>query len=205
MKLIVVACNTASQAALNSLRATFTSIRFVGVIPAVKPAARVTKKGRIGIAATHQAAKATYLKQLIDDFAVADGIQAFAVGCPELVTLVEKGEIDGLVVEETVKRVLDPIIKEDVDVIVLGCTHFPALRPVIERVTYHKIHVIDSSNAVARRTHYVLDAEGLIQPDNSNIAHFGKLEVWCSGDAEVFRNVATKLLGYSVNVQQAKL
>ena len=205
VKLIVVACNTASQAALNSLRATFTSIRFVGVIPAVKPAARVTKKGRIGIVATHQAAKATYLKQLIDDFAVADGIQAFAVGCPELVTLVEKGEIDGLVVEETVKRVLDPIIKEDVDVIVLGCTHFPALRPVIERVTYHKIHVIDSSNAVARRTHYVLDAEGLIQPDNSNIAHFGKLEVWCSGDAEVFRNVATKLLGYSVNVQQAKL
>jgi glutamate racemase len=204
VKLIVVACNTASQAALNSLRATFTSIQFVGVIPAVKPAARVTKKGRIGIAATHQAAKATYLKQLIDDFAVADGIQAFAVGCPELVTLVEKGEIDGLLVEETVKRVLDPIIKEDVDVIVLGCTHFPALRPVIERITYHKIHVIDSSDAVARRTHYVLDAEGLIQPDNSNNAHFGKLEVWCSGDAEVFRNVATKLLGYSVNVQQAK-
>ena len=116
-----------------------------------------------------------------------------------------KGEIDGLAVEETVKQVFDPIIKEDVDVIVLGCTHFPALRPVIERVTYHKIHVIDSSNAVARRTHYVLDAEGLIQPDNSNIAHFGKLEVWCSGDAEVFRNVATKLLGYSINVQQAKL
>jgi len=205
VKLIVVACNTASQAALNSLRATFTSIRFVGVIPAVKPAARVTKKGRIGIATTHQAAKAMYLKQLIDDFAVADGIQAFAVGCPELVTLVEKGEIDGLVVEKTVKRVLDPILKEDVDVIVLGCTHFPALRPVIERVTSHKIHVIDSSNAVARRTHYVLDAEGLIQPDNSNIAHFGKLEVWCSGDAEVFRNVATELLGYSVNAQQASL
>jgi len=204
VKLIVVACNTASQAALNSLRATFTSIRFVGVIPAVKPAARVTKKGRIGIAATHQAAKATYLQQLIDDFAVADGIQAFAVGCPEFVTLVEKGEIDGLVVEETVKRVLDPILKEDVDVIVLGCTHFPALRHVIERATFHKIQIIDSSNAVARRTHYVLDAEGLIQPDNSNIAHFGKLEVWCSGDAEVFRNVAAKLLGYSINVQQAK-
>ena len=202
VKLIVVACNTASQAALNSLRATFTSIRFVGVVPAVKPAARATKKGRIGIAATNQAAKAIYLQQLIDEF--AGGIQAYAVGCPELVTLVEQGEIDGLAVEETVKQALQPIISEDVDVIVLGCTHFPALRPVIERVTYHKIHIIDSGTAVARRTHYVLDAEGLIQPTNSNEAHMGNLKVWCSGDSEVFSNVANKLLGYSINAHQAR-
>src|SRR5215467_13395616 len=100
VKLIVVACNTASQAALNSLRATFTSIRFVGVVPAVKPAASATKKGRIGIAATNQAAKAIYLQQLIDEF--AGGIEAFAVGCPELVTLVEQGELDGFAVEEAV-------------------------------------------------------------------------------------------------------
>jgi len=202
VKLIVVACNTASQAALNSLRATFTSIRFVGVVPAVKPAARATKKGRIGIAATNQATKAIYLQQLIDEF--AGGIQAYAVGCPELVTLVEQGEIDGLAVEETVKQALQPIISEDVDVIVLGCTHFPALRPIIERVTYHKIHIIDSGTAVARRTHYVLDAEGLIQPTNSNEAHMGNLKVWCSGDSEVFSNVANKLLGYSINAHQAR-
>src|SRR6266700_412246 len=182
VKLIVVACNTASQAALNSLRATFTSIRFVGVV---------------------QAAKAIYLQQLIDEF--AGGIQAYAVGCPELVTLVEQGEIDGLAVEESVKQALLPILREDVDVIVLGCTHFPALRPVIERVTNHKIHIIDSGTAVARRTHYVLDTEGLIQPDNSNDAHVGNLKVWCSGDAEVFSNVANKLSGYSINAHQARL
>lgn len=203
VKLIVVACNTASQAALNSLRATFTSIRFVGVVPAVKPAASATKKGRIGIAATNQAAKAIYLQQLIDEF--AGGIEAFAVGCPELVTLVEQGELDGTAVEETVKQALHPIVKEDVDVIVLGCTHFPALRPVIERVTFHKIHIIDSSAGVARRTHYVLDTEDLIQPDNSNHEHSGNLEVWCSGDVEVFSNVANKLLGYSIHAHQARL
>src|SRR6266700_2980006 len=90
VKLIVVACNTASQAALNTLRATFETVHFVGVVPAVKPAARATKKGRIGIAATNQATKAIYLQQLIDEF--AGGIQAYAVGCPELVTLVEQGE-----------------------------------------------------------------------------------------------------------------
>jgi len=203
VKLIVVACNTASQAALNTLRATFTSIHFVGVVPAVKPAARATKKGRIGIAATNQAAKALYLQQLIDEF--AGGIQAYAVGCPELVTLVEQGELDGPAVEETVRQALQPVMREEVDVIVLGCTHFPALRPVIERITAHQVHIIDSGSAVARRTHYVLDAEGLIQSNNFNHAYLGTLQVWCSGDAGVFSHVASKLLDYPVVAQQARL
>src|SRR5216117_1154571 len=139
VKLIVVACNTASQAALNSLRSTFTSIRFVGVVPAVKPAARATKKGRIGIAATNQAAKALYLRQLIDEF--AEGIEVYAVGCPELVTLVEMGALDGPVVEEAVRHAFQPLFNGGVDVIVLGCTHFPALRPVIERITEHRVQI----------------------------------------------------------------
>lgn len=199
-KLIVVACNTASQAALNTLRATFPSVHFVGVVPAVKPAARATKKGRIGIAATNQAAKAIYLQQLIDEF--AEGIQAFAVGCPELVTLVEHGEFDGPVVEETVKQALEPVLKEDIDVLVLGCTHFPALRSVIERITAHQVRIIDSGSAIARRTHYVLDAERLIHPTNSNQERRGELQVWCSGDARAFSIVASKLLGYAVVAYQ---
>lgn len=194
-KLIVVACNTASQVALSTLRATF-SVPFIGVVPAVKPAARATKKGRIGIAATNQAAKAFYLRQLIDEF--AGGIEVFAVGCPELVTLVERGELDGSVVEEAVKEALDPLLKEDVDVIVLGCTHFPALRPVIERITHHRIHVIDSGAAIARRTHAVLDTETLIRHSHSHSNAYGMLQVWCSGDAEAFSAIARKVLGYPV-------
>src|SRR5438309_5387976 len=164
-KLIVVACNTASQAALNTLRASF-SISFVGVVPAVKPAARATKKGRIGIAATNQAAKAIYLRQLIDEF--AGGIQAFAIGCPELVTLVEEGQFDGPEVEEAVRQGLEPLLQEDIDVIVLGCTHFPALRPVIERIATPQVQVIDSGSAIARRTHYVLDTEGMTHPNTED-------------------------------------
>jgi glutamate racemase len=194
-KLIVVACNTASQAALSTLRATF-SVPFIGVVPAVKPAARVTKKGRIGIAATNQAAKALYLRQLIDEF--AGGIEVFAVGCPQLVTLVERGELDGPIVEETVKEALDPLIKEDVDVIVLGCTHFPALRPVIERITHQRIQVIDSGAAIARRTHAVLDTEALIRHSHSHGNAYGRLQIWCSGDAEAFSAIARKVLGYPV-------
>jgi len=194
-KLIVVACNTASQAALSTLRATF-SVPFIGVVPAVKPAARATKKGRIGIAATNQAAKALYLRQLIDEF--AGGIEVFAVGCPELVTLVERGDLDGPIVEETVKEALDPLFKEDVDVIVLGCTHFPALRPVIERITHHRIQVIDSGAAIARRTHAVLDTEALIRHSHSHGNAYGTLQIWCSGDAKAFSAIARKVLGYPV-------
>ena len=201
VKLIVVACNTASQAALSTLRAAF-SVPFVGVVPAVKPAAQATRKGRIGIAATNQAAKALYLRQLIDEF--AGGISAFAVGCPELVTLVEHGELDGPVVEATVKDALQPLLSEDVDVIVLGCTHFPALRPVIERVAQHDVQIIDSGFAVARRTHLVLETERLLARAGQNQTGSGGLEVWCSGDPTAFSKVASKILGYPVVARQSE-
>ena len=201
-KLIVLACNTASQAALTTLRASF-SVPFVGVVPAVKPAARATKKGRIGVAATNQAAKALYLRQLIDEF--AEGIEVFAVGCPELVTLVEYGEIDGPVAEEVVRASLQPILKEDIDVIVLGCTHFPALGPVIKRITNNQVQVIDSGAAIARRCRSVLETEGLMRLVQPVEAGTGELKAWCSGDPHTFSVVASKLLGYAVIAGQANL
>ena len=195
VKLIVVGCNTASQAALNTLRTTF-PIPFVGVVPAVKPAARATRKGRVGVAATNQAAKASYLKQLIDEF--AGGIEVFAVGCPELVTLVEQGEFDGPTVEKTVRQALQPLLAQDVDVIVLGCTHFPALRPVIERITAHRVQIIDSGTAIAHRTHAILDAESHMRYVTGKYAPAGDLHIYCSGDPHSFSRVASTLLGYPV-------
>jgi glutamate racemase len=203
VKLIVIACNTASQAALPTLRATLPDIPFVGVVPAVKPAARLTKKGRIGIAATNQAAKAIYLRQLIDEF--AEGIHAFAVGCPELVTLVEQGCFDGAEVEEAVRSALQPVLVENIDVLVLGCTHFPALRPVIERVAGTKVQVIDSGQAIARRTYAVLQTQGTLAPATLLANGVGKLEIWCSGDPEAFSRIATHILGLPVLAQQTAI
>lgn len=198
VKLIVVACNTASQAALGILRASL-PVSFVGVVPAVKPAARATRNGRIGIAATEHAANASYLHHLIEDFAT--GVQVYAVGCPELVTLVEHGMLDGSLVEETLQHALHPLLSQHVDVIVLGCTHFPAMRPAIQRVAGKQVQVIDSGAAVARRTHAVLEAESLVKhiPDETR----GTLEVWCTGDPDAFSDVASKVLGYPVEVRQA--
>jgi glutamate racemase len=200
VKLIVIACNTASQAALSTLRATF-SLPFVGVVPAVKPAARLTRCGRIGVVATTQAVRAAYLQQLIDDF--ASGLEVFAVGCPELVTLVEEGILDGPVVERTLEHCFEPLLSQQVDVLVLGCTHFPALRPAIERVVGKQVQVIDSGKAVARRTHTVLEAESLLRPNGEENGHTGELRVWCSGDAQVFGDIASRVLGYAVTAQHA--
>jgi glutamate racemase len=201
VKLIVIACNTASQAALSTLRATLHSLPFIGVVPAVKPAARLTRKGRIGIAATNQAAKAIYLRQLIDEF--AGGIEAFAVGCPDLVTLVEQGQFEGPEVEATVRQALQPVLAEDIDVLVLGCTHFPALRPVIERVAGPKVQVIDSGQAIARRTRSVLQTEGLFAPATLLNNGAGELEIWSSGDSVAFSHIATHILGLPVQARQA--
>lgn len=193
VKLIVVACNTVSQAALATLRATF-PVPFVGVVPAVKPAARATRRGRIGVAATNNAVKAAYLHQLIDDF--ADGIQVYTIGCPELVTLVEQGKLDGPEVEEMLQHALKPLCAEHIDVLVLGCTHFPALRPAIERVMGKHVQILDSGAAIARRTSAVLNAEGIIHLQNQHDK--GTLQIWCTGDEVTFSDVASKILGYPV-------
>lgn len=201
VKLIVIACNTASQAALSTLRATLHPLPFIGVVPAVKPAARLTRNGRIGIAATNQAAKAVYLRQLIDEF--AGGIEAFAVGCPDLVTLVERGQFEGPEVEATVRQALQPVLAENIDVLVLGCTHFPALRPVIERVAGPGVQIIDSGQAIARRTRSVLQAEKMFAPTTLLDAGGGELEIWSSGNPAAFSHVATHILGLPVQVRLA--
>jgi glutamate racemase len=198
VKLIVIACNTASQAALQAVRATF-SLPIVGVVPAVKPAARMTKNGRIGIAATDQAARSAYLRQLIADF--AGDVQAYTAGCSELVTLVERGELAGPMVEQTLRTVLAPLTDQDIDVLVLGCTHFPAMRAAIERVVGEHVQVIDSAAAIARRTHSILLAESALHPSHGS-AQQGNLQIWCSGDAEHFSAVASAILGYQIVASQ---
>jgi glutamate racemase len=196
VKLIVVACNTASQVALNTLRATV-PVPIVGIVPAVKPAARATKRGRIGIAATNRTVETAYLQHLVDEF--ASDIEVYTIGCPELVALVERGELEGPEVEEELRHSLQPLLAKDVDVIVLGCTHFPALRPSIERVVGKRAQIIDSGTAIARRTHAVLDTEGLVHPSYPDK---GTVQIWCSGETSTFEYVASKVLGYAVTANR---
>jgi glutamate racemase len=154
-KLIVVACNTATAVAIDALREEF-DVPFVGMEPAVKPAALATKTGKIGILATRaslagdlfRTTSAKYASQVEILTAVGEGF----------VELVERGMERSDEAEVAVRRVVEPLLATDIDKIVLGCTHYPFLRPLIERVIGNRdIAVIDSGEAVARRVEWLLE------------------------------------------------
>jgi glutamate racemase len=205
-KLIVVACNTASSAAIDALRATWPEVKFIAVVPAVKPAVEMTRVGRVAVAATNSAAQSAYLHGLIEQF--GQGVAVYPVGCQRLVTLAEAGQLDGPEVEREIHRRIDPLLAKGIDVLALGCTHFPAMRPVFERVVGPGVRVIDSGAAVARQTRRVLTQQGLLTPEDRGPAEEPRLprpddEFWRSGPNTAFEEVATLLLGAPVVAQYA--
>ncbi|HEX5158295.1 MAG TPA: glutamate racemase [Ktedonobacterales bacterium] len=203
-KVIVVACNTASVSALANLRETF-AVPFVGVVPAIKPAAALTHSGHVGIAATEASAHGDYLRQLIADH--ANGVTVHAVGCPRLVLLAEKGILDGPEAEAAIRGYVDPMLTDGIDVLVLGCTHFPAMRETFVRVVGPEVAVIDSGAAVARQTRRVLAerewlrGEGNVATDSRALTAADRL--WCSGDIGQFARVAEAILGMPVDARGA--
>ena len=157
--IIVVACNTATAAAIATLREEYPDTPFIGMEPAVKPAALGTESGVVGILATAGTLKGSkYLKtkgRFVDDVRIVEHVgEGF-------VELVEKGILDGPEAYGTVRASLQPLLDAGADRIVLGCTHYPFLRPVIEAVAGPSVEVIDPAPAVARQTLRVLQERGV--------------------------------------------
>jgi glutamate racemase len=183
---VVVACNTATGAAIADLRSRF-DIPFIGMEPAVKPAALGTRSGVIGVLATAGTLKASkYLKtkgEYQDDVRIEEHVgEGF-------VQLVERGELDGPEVERTVRASLQPLLDAGADTIVLGCTHYPFLLPVIERIAGPDVRIIDPAPAVARQLLKVLTERGLCHPDRTEC----HLELLSSGDPSVLHTLAATL------------
>lgn len=207
-KIIVVACNTASVSALKELREAFT-IPIVGVVPAVKPAAERTRVGRVGVAATEASARGDYLKRLIAEH--ANGTEVLAAGCPQLVTLVEAGQLDGPAVEAVVREYISPLLDAGIDELVLGCTHFPALRPVFERVAGPGVELIDSGAAIARQARRILERDDMLAtagPHAGGAANapraLGEGDLFlCSGPVASFEATASAILGQRIQARQA--
>ena len=156
---IVVACNTATAAAIATLRAEFPDTPFIGMEPAVKPAALGTRSGVIGVLATAGTLKGSkYLHtrgRFEDDVTIVEHVgQGF-------VELVENGILDGPEAESTVRASLSPLLEAGADTIVLGCTHYPFLRPLIERLAGPGVQVIDPAPAVARHAAHILSARAV--------------------------------------------
>ena len=152
-EVVVVACNTAT-AAIDALRATWPDVPFVGMEPAVKPAALGSKTGVVGVLATRGTFRGRLYRQT--SARVAGNIKIIETVADEFVTLVERGETDGAETEVAVRARLEPLLAAGADRIVLGCTHFPHLKPVMEKVAAGRAVIIDPSDAVARRIRDVL-------------------------------------------------
>lgn len=174
--IIVVACNTATAAAITDLRKEYT-VRFIGMEPAVKPAALSSETGVIGVLATAGTLKGS--KYLNTKGIYKDNVKIVERVGRGFVELVEAGILDGPEAEATVRKSLQPLLDAGADRIVLGCTHYPFLLDVIRRIAGPDVTVIDPAPAVARHLKDVMDKEGLVREDSGKDGP--GIELVCSG------------------------
>ncbi len=166
-KLIVVACNTASAAALEALRAEF-DLPIVGMEPALKPAARSTQTGHIGVLATRGTVQGALFQHTLRCY--ANGIQVHVQIGEGLVEQVEAGHFDTPATEQLLRQYLEPMLVAGVDQIALGCTHYPLLMPLIQRIVDGRARVIDPAPAVARQVERLLMLNNALRAQNMETA-----------------------------------
>lgn len=198
-KLIVLACNYASVVARESLRQRY-AVPFVAVVPAVKPASQVTKTGKVGVMATDAVSRNPLFLSLVEE--LRNGAETFTIGCTRLVEHCEAGEFNGPAVEATLHGYIDPLLAQGVDTLVLGCTHFPLLRPAIEQVAGPSVTIIDSGVAVARQARHVLEERQMLREASAPLSDEERLQVYCSGDPLAFSEVASSILGRPIRARQ---
>jgi glutamate racemase len=162
-KLIVVACNTASVAALQSLREEFPGTPFVGMEPAVKPAAEQTHSHIVGVLATSATFQGAMYASVVERF--AQGVTILQDHCPGLVAEIERGNLSGVETERILRQALEPMLQKGVDTVVMGCTHYPFVIPLIQKITGPDVKVIDPAPAIARQVQRLLEFYNLVTAD----------------------------------------
>ncbi len=197
-KAIVVACNTATGVAVDGLRQRL-HLPVVAIEPAVKPAAQMTKTGRIGVLATSRTLASDRFRGLVTTHAA--GVDVLEQACPGLVERVEAGDFSSPETRALVEGYVGPLRDAGVDVIVLGCTHFPFLAPLITEVAGPGVAIIDPSAAVARELARRLDSAGLASPR----AHGGGETFLTTGDPALVAPVVSHVWGSPVQVSTARV
>ncbi len=205
---IIVACNTASAAALYYLRETLPGTPFVGMEPAVKPAASNTRSGVIGVLATPVTFQGELYASVVERF--ASGVTVLQDACPGLVKQIEDGQLDAPETRAILERALQPMIAKGVDTVVMGCTHYPFVIPLIQQIVGPGVQVIDPAPAVARQAGRLLEARGLQMYCDGVFAAAAepakaarKAEVWyyTTGDPYHLGEMLPRLLGERHDVQ----
>ncbi|PQJ79550.1 glutamate racemase [Polaribacter porphyrae] len=194
-KLIVVACNTATTNAIKILREKY-SIPFIGIEPAIKPAALKTKSKAVGILAT----KGTLNSQLFEKTSgkIETHIKIYETIGKGLVELIEDGKIHSTKMKTLLKSYIDPMLKKNIDCLVLGCTHYPYLIPIIQDIVKEKVQIIDSGLAVARQTKAVLEKNLLLNIESSQAFH----QFYINKEKKVLKAILSYLKNKSIEINE---
>ncbi|PIP68619.1 MAG: glutamate racemase [Candidatus Omnitrophica bacterium CG_4_9_14_0_2_um_filter_42_8] len=191
VKLIVVACNTASSTSLDALREKF-SIPIVGVIkPGAEKAVQVTRNNRVGIIGTYTTVKSKAYEKELRHF--SRDVEAVSKACPLFVPLVEEGWLKEGVTFDIVKKYLKPLMAKKIDTLILGCTHYPLLKPVISKVMGRHVKIVDSASSVADEVHNILMALGKLSGQKKP-----KHKFFATDAVEHFVRVGEKFLGTKI-------
>jgi glutamate racemase len=192
-KALVVACNTATAAAIDAMRAKYT-LPIFGMEPAVKPAAEASKNGIIGVLATTGTLKSAQFAGLLESY--GRNVKVVTQACVGLVECIERGELNTENTMKLLKQYCQPLLDEGADTIVLGCTHYPFVRPLIEQMVGQEVVLIDTGAAVAKYVQKRLSELALL----SDYERLADVKFWTNSEAENAKQVIEQLWGSSVDV-----
>ena len=191
VKLLVVACNTASAACLRDARERYDVPVVEVIIPAVRRAVHTTRSGRIGVIGTEGTIRSAAYQ---DSFAAARDVRVTSVACPQFADFVERGVTSGRQVLGLAQAYLEPLHRADVDTLVLGCTHYPLLTGVIQLVMGDSVTLVSSAEESAKDVVRVLTERDLLRTSDTPTVH----EFHCTGPEQPFARLAERFLGPSV-------
>lgn len=190
-KAMVLACNTATVAAVADLRERYPDWPLVGMEPAVKPAAAATRSGVVGVLATTGTLQSAKFAALLDRF--ANDVQVVTQPCPGLVELIEAGDLNSPLLRQMLLGYVQPLLAAGCDTLILGCTHYPFLRPLLADMVPAEVAIIDTGAAVARQLQRLLLARDLLADGPAREAEFCS-----SGDTQHLQKILPLLWGASV-------
>jgi glutamate racemase len=196
-KLIVVACNTATTNAISELRASY-AVPFIGIEPAIKPAALQTSSKHVGVLATKGTLSSQLFHQTRDLH--TQGITLHERVGAGLVEAIEKGALGSPDLRKLLQFHLEPLLAQNIDVLVLGCTHYPFLQPLLKELLPSQVQLIDSAEAVARQTKAVLSQFQLMAPSKQE----GKASFYSSGKTELLEQFLSQM-GVASTAQALRL
>lgn len=205
VKAIVVACNTATAAAIDVLRQRYPDLIVVGVEPGIKPAAVFSRTGKAGVLATASTIASERFKALCERITTDTGVEIIAQACIGLVDQIEKGDLDSPETIAMVERYVMPLLQGGADTIALGCTHYPFVEPLIDTIARREsaepVTIIDTGEAVARQLERMLQQRGVQRLEGDP----GRIEAFTTGCEDVLRRAFADLLGLHPQVAKVAL